>query len=349
MGKETKKVDKVASEKIMSDKVKAAILSGIMKLPDNSRLKCDIAIREMGFRNCQFDVIGYNKNENAVYIFECKFGTKITSIGQAFGQILGYKSVLEERGYEFLNKFYQKYHEDIIKSKGWLKIELEDWFRILSTKKIGFRFFVVLKEQSKELFREIMSIKSDIKPKIGVLSITRDGVCTPHLVWKKEIDDKLINSEKIEIELIKKYKRDEFFDALEQKLRIELPEKYRKFKTNSSKNTSFKYFGIYPGTHYEMAMKYRNMLEIGFHIETAKEKTSKVFALINSNESKLKRLGKNIKIEKWGSGWTKGKGVYWARVYEEIPKEILDEKFLTKASERIKKFVDTIQPILENA
>lgn len=348
MGKGAKMADKVTSEKIMSDKVKTAILRGTMKLPDGNKLKCDIAIREMGFRNCQFDVIGYNKNENTVYIFECKLRTNITSIGQAFGQILGYKSVLKERGYEFLNRFYQKYHEDVIKSKGRLKIELEDWFRMLGTKKIGFRFFVVLKSESKELFREIMSIKRDIKPKIGVLSVTRDGICTPHLVWKKVIDDELINSGKIEIELIKKYKKEEFFDALEQKLRIELPEKYRKFRTNSSKNTSFKYFGIYPGTHYEMGMKYKNMVEIGFHIETTKSRTSKLFALMNSNKSKLKRLGKNIKIEKWGPGWTKGKGAYCARVCEEIPKEIFDEKFLAKASERIKEFVDIIQPILEN-
>jgi hypothetical protein len=349
MEKEAKKADKVTSEKIMSDKVKTAILRGIMKLPDGNKLKCDIAIREMGFRNCQFDVIGYNKIENTVYIFECKLGTNITSIGQAFGQILGYKSVLEERGYEFLNGFYQKYHEDVVKSKGWLKIKLEDWFRILSTKKIGFRFFVVLKSQSKELFREIMSIKRSIKPDVGVLSITEDGICTPHLVWKKEIDDTLINSGRIEIELIKKYKREEFFDALERKLRLELPEKCCEFKTNSSKNTSYKYFGIYPGTHYEVGMKYRNMVEIGFHIETTKEKTSKLFALMNSNKPQLKRLGKNIKIEKWGAGWTKDKGVSWARVYEKIPKEILDENFLTKASERIKEFVGLIQPILENA
>ena len=348
MNKEAKKLDKVTSEKIMSDKVKTAILSGTMKLPNEKKLKCDIAIKEMGFRNCKFDVIGYNKNENTVYIFECKVGTDMTSIGRAFGQILGYRSVLKGRGYEFLTRFYEKYQEDIIKNKRYFKIKLEDWIRILNKRKMNFRFFVVLKDQSKEFIKEIISIKGDVKAKIGVLTVTRDGICTPHLIWKKEIDDELITSDKIEISLIKKYKREEFFDALEEALRTQLPEKYVNFKTNSSRNTPYKYFGIYPGTHYEVATKSKNKVEIGFHMEATKEKTLKLFELMSANKSKLKKLGKDIKIDKWGGGWTKGEGVYWARVYDEIPRETFDEEFLAKVCRKIKGFVSVIQPILEN-
>ena len=347
MKRENKKFDKVTSEKIMSDKVKTAILSGTMKLPNEQKLKCDIAIREASFRNCIFDVIGYNKNENTIYIFECKLGTNITSISQAFGQVLGYRSVLKGKGYEFLTRFYEKYHEDIIKNKGYLKIKLEDWFRILNKRRMDFRFFVVLKEQSKEFIKEIISLREDIKPKIGVLTVTKDGICTPHLLWKKEIDDELITSDKVEISLIKKYRREEFFDAVEETLRTQLPEKYVDFRTNSSRNTSYKYFGIYPATHYEVAMKSRSRVEISFHIEAAKEKTLELFGLMNANRSKLEKLGKNIRIEKWGGGWTKGEGTYWARVYDEIPKETFDEEFLVKVCKRIKEFVNVIQPVLE--
>lgn len=78
--KQIKPPEKISTEKIMSDKVKTAVLSGTMKLPTGDRLKCDIVIREMGFKSCKYDVIGYNKQENTVYIFECKLGTNITSI-----------------------------------------------------------------------------------------------------------------------------------------------------------------------------------------------------------------------------------------------------------------------------
>lgn len=195
--KQTKTSEKVSTEKIMSGKVKTAVLSGTMKLPSEDRLKCDIAIKEMGFKGCKYDVIGYNKQENTVYIFECKLGTNITSVGQAFGQILGYKAILKESGYEFLLRFYEKFHEEIIRSKGWLKIKLEDWIEIINTKKMNFKFFAVFREEAKELANEILEIKNDQKFRIGVLSITKNGMCTPHLTWKKEIDDKLIKSDKI--------------------------------------------------------------------------------------------------------------------------------------------------------
>ena len=348
MDKETKKTDKITSEKIMSDKVKIAILSGTMKLPDGKKLKCDIAIREMGFKNCQFDVIGYNKNENTVYVFECKLGTNITSVGQAFGQILGYKSVLEENGYEFLSRFYEKYHEDVIKNKGRLKIKLEDWTRILNKKKMNFRFFVVLKDRTKEFVKEIISIKRDIKPKIGVLSVTKEGICTPHLVWKKEIDNELITSDKIEISLVKKYKRDEFFDALEEKLKSEIISRYPQLKTFKSSNVV--QFKLYPNTHYELWVK-RREIEIGFHIEANNRYTTeKIFSVLLSKQKEIKReLGKKIIFDdKWGQGWTRGKGAFWAKIYEEIPRETFDEEFLDKVCDRIKKFIDVIQPILEN-
>lgn len=141
----------ITSEKQMSDRVKNAILSGTIKLESGYRLKCDIAIREFSFKNCIFDVVGYNKQENITYIFECKLGTNITSIAQAFGQILGYKAILKESGRDFLSRFYQKYHEDIIKNRSLLRINLEDWIEIVSSQKMNFMFFVVFREGARNL------------------------------------------------------------------------------------------------------------------------------------------------------------------------------------------------------
>lgn len=338
-------LDKITSESVMSDKVKSALTSGIMKLPDGKRLKCNIALREFKFRNSKYDVIGYNKEENTVYIVECKLGANITSIGHAFGQILAYKSVLMERGYEFLTRFYEKYHEDVIRNKGYLKIKLEDWIRMINKKKMNFKFFIAVKEQVHKSHKEILLIKNSINFKVGVLMVTKEGVCTPHIIWKKEIDDKLIKSDSIEISLIKKYTKDGFLDAIEEKLKTGLSYKYFDLKTYKySNNLQLK---LYPNTHYEIWIK-RKKVEIAFHIEAGKKTTERIYSLLSAKEKEIKRaLGKEVKFDgKWGKGWATGKGAYWARLYEETPRKDFDEEFVYDISERMKDYIKVIQSIL---
>ncbi len=340
------KEDKVTTETIMSDKVKTALLSGTMKLPTGKKLRCDIALREFNFKGGIYDVVGYNKQENTMYIVECKLGTNLTSIGQAFGQILAYKSILTERGYEFLSRFYKKYLEDVIKTKGYLKIQLEDWERIIDRKTMNFRFFVAVKEQARKLYREILAIKKDMGFKIGTLMVTKDGICTPRFWIKKDVDNMLVENDSIAISLIKKYtKKTEFLEAIEKKLRTLLSEKYSNFTSKTW--DGIKQFKLFPNTHYEVWMT-RKQVEIALHIEAGKDKTEEIFSFLLSSKNQIKSsLGKHVKIEKWGKGWTTGKGSFWARVYERILRKDLDENFLNEVSQRMKEYIENLQPLLE--
>jgi len=340
------KKDVITNEAIMSDKVKIALTSGLMKSLDGKRLKCDIALREFKFREGIYDVVGYNKQENTVYIVECKLGTNITSIGQAFGQILAYKSVLTGRGYEFLLRFYQKYNEDVIKRRGYLKIQLEDWIRILERKKMNFKFFVAVKEQARRMYKEIISIKSNMNFRIGTLMVTKDGVCTPRFWIKDEIDKKLAETDSIVISLVKKYGMMSFLEAIEEKLNILLPDEYSKFKTYKA-TTNVKQFKLFPSTHYEIWVM-KNKIEIALHVEAGRKKTEKILSFLKSKEGEVKSsLGKHVKIEEWGKGWTTGKGSYWARVYERVARKDLNEDFLNEISERIKEYIEILQPLLK--
>lgn len=347
--KQAKTSEKISTEKIMSDKVKSAVLSGIMKLPTGNRLKCNIAIREMGFKSCKYDVIGYNKQENTVYIFECKLGTNITSIGQAFGQILGYKAVLKESGYEFLLRFYEKYHEEVVRNRSGLKIKLEDWIEIVNTKKMNFKFFTVFREQAKELANEILEIKGDQKFRIGVLTITKGGMCTPHLTWKKEIDNKLIRSDRIEINLIKKFTARSFLEELQRKMKKDIHKKYPKFRSYIWGNVF--QIKLFPHTHYEVWLTRGNRIAVGLHIETDKKNTERIYKILDSRRKDIKRkLGKDVIFnEKWGRGWATGKGSYWSRIYEESERKKFDENFLKEISERLKGYIEIIQPVLETS
>lgn len=340
-----KKKDRVTNESFMSDKVKTALLSGMMKLPDDKKLRCDIALREFKFRKGIYDVIGYNKRENAMYIVECKLGTDIISIGHAFGQIIAYKSMLTGRGYEFLMRFHTRYHEDVIKTKGYLRIQLEDWMKIIKRKKMNFRFFVAVKEQARKVYREIISVKKDVNFKIGVLMVTKDGVCTPRFGKGNEIDSKLAENDNVVIPLIKKYTKASFLETLEEKVKETLRAKYPRLK--SHRDPYVVYFRLYPNTHYEVWVT-RTQIEIALHIEASRHRTEKVFSYLKQRERQVKSsLGTHVKIEKWGEGWTTGKGNYYARVYERVPRKDFDEDFLTKVIARIKEYVDALQPLLE--
>jgi len=338
------KEDKVTSEEIMSDKVKTALLSGMMKLPNGKKLKCDIALREFTFKKGRYDVVGYNKRKNTIYIIECKLGTNIISIGQAFGQVLAYKSILIERGYEFLERFYDRYFADVAKTKGHIKIKLEDWRKIIDRRKMNFRFFIALKEQVRNLYKEILSIKDDMNFKIGVLIVTKEGICTPRFGINKEIDNKLAENDKIEIPLIKKYTKVSFLENIEEKLKEKLGNKY-KFKSHSDNYTT--QFKLFPGTHYEVWITKKH-IEIALHIETYKNKTEKIFSFLKLRENQIKSsLGKHVKIEKWGKGWETGKGIYWARVYERLPRKVFDENLLNEIVRKMEKYIEVLQPLLE--
>lgn len=344
-----KVIDKITTEALMADKVRNALLSGQMKSPDGRKVRCDIALREFEFKGGKYDVVGYDKRENTMYIVECKLGDNLTSIGHAFGQILSYKSILAENGYEFLMKFYKKYSEDA-KTKGYLKISLEDWMQILNKRKMNFRFFVAIKEQAKKLNKEVLMIKDNINFKVGILMVTRTGICTPQFWINKEIDKKLAESDKIEVPLVKKYtKRLDFLEAIEEKLKDMLPPEYQDFKSYKSKGY-YKQFKLYPNTHYEIRFTSDKQVEIGLHIESNKEKTEKFFSFLLGKEKQIKSsLGTGVKIEKWGRGWTERKGAYWARVFELTPQKGLDENFLIEISERLKEYILTLQPILKES
>lgn len=246
-------------------------------------------------------------------------------------------------------RFYEKYHEEIIKNKGWLKIKLEDWIEIVNTKKMNFKFFTVFREQAKELANEIIEIKGDQKFRIGVLSITKNGMCTPHLTWKKEVDDKLIKSDKIEINLIKKFTARGFLEELQRKLNRDLSRKFPNLKSSIWGN--YLQVRLFPHTHYEVWLAKGNRITVGLHIETDRKNTERIYSNLISKKREIKRkLVKDIIFDgKWGKGWTTGKGSYWARVYEESERKKFDENFVKEVSERTKDYIEAIQPHLEQS
>lgn len=76
-------------------------------------LDCDFSTTNFRFKDVAFDVVGYSTNSNTFHIVECKRTSKVAIIGHAFGQLLAYKSVLHQAGYEFLDIFLKQAHANI--------------------------------------------------------------------------------------------------------------------------------------------------------------------------------------------------------------------------------------------
>ncbi|AIF85298.1 hypothetical protein NTE_03269 [Candidatus Nitrososphaera evergladensis SR1] len=89
--------------------------------------------------------------------------------------------------------------------------------------------------------------------------------------------------------------------------------------------------------------KKRPFIEIGLHIETSKNRN---LVILNAMKRKSRQILKELpdaKFERWGRAWTK--------VYERIDWDgqlkSLDDGLLNELSRKLKLYVDTLKPLLE--
>jgi len=300
--------------------------------------KCRPAVREFQLQKCKFDVVGYNSNEKAFYLVECKAGRKATDIGHAFGQILAYKSVLSDKGYDFLKQFNEK-----------SRVRFEDIIEAVQEKKLRVKFFVALRQNACKNFQLLRLMKQSL-PDVGIIRVRDDGACRPYIrVEGNRKDYEICNSQLMSIPVRRIYERREFFDYLSSKLRDELAgsglENFRTYMQVGGP------FGNYEQFYYEkkalhFEVWFRKMIEVGLHSEATKKSTNQ--KILNFFKSKMKEiqenLGENITINPaWGR---KREG--WGKVYEEIPKTELNEELLEKVTARLAAYIRTLKPLIDD-
>lgn len=66
------------------------------------------AAREVTVDGYRFDVVAYDKRERLFKLVECRRGSRSTSIGRAFGQLVAYYAVVSSRGFDFVNAVRKK-------------------------------------------------------------------------------------------------------------------------------------------------------------------------------------------------------------------------------------------------
>lgn len=267
------------------------------------KMKCSVARTEFSFFAGKLDVLAYNKEEKCFYISEGKRSGNIASVGHAIGQLIAYMSMIQERGYEFLDQISKLEH-----------LGLTDFANFLENKYIKVCFYVTLptKEKDKLLPPAKLMLKNlgDFGESIG-LFFANSNKCSLEIPAKP-----------IMIQLRKAYNRKEFLNEvivkfLQSKFAAGLTEN----KTTYPNLIQLKERIGNPYLHFEVVIRKLkksdkfNTIEIAFHLEFAKahlknqsctKRKTRLQGIMYGAKKELNLLGEDFKFQsQWGKQWSR--------------------------------------------
>jgi len=272
------------------------------------KLKCNFSTTEFHFSAGKLDVLAYDRDNKCFHVAEGKLANRVSSVGHAVGQLVAYISMLQENGFDFLDRISKE-----------ANLHLSDFTSFLENKSIKVCFYVILPSEQREKIlgpaRLMLSNIGGFGDSIGIL-ISSKNKCT---LEKPAIS--------INIKIRKTYKRDEFLLTVKDKFlaTIEaagLVEKTESWantvqfverRTDDKKSNPFLHFEVWAlrKTKHEKVWPF----EIGFHLEWAKgwlkdpntkKRANKIRKEMWQSRAILRKNKFNFHYkEKWGKAWSK--------------------------------------------
>jgi hypothetical protein len=93
--------------------------------------------------------------------------------------------------------------------------------------------------------------------------------------------------------------------------------------------------------HYECGIYlHRKVIELGLHFESDQMTNARLLGAFRGHEKAIARRLPTARIEAWDKGW--------ARVWESIPLQPIDERFAAQVTKTLVRYVCVLQPILED-
>lgn len=335
---------KIEKEDDISQSVANFLLRGRALLQDKkTRIRCGVALREFMFGNSKFDVVGFSDKEGTFYIVECKYGSHPVSIGHAFGQILAYKCIIEERGYEFLEEFLDELLRKPIK-----RVKPQHVIDLTKKKHAKFKFYVALREKACRRYKLLKMMKKSL-PEVGIIRVNNNGACRLHIHGPRGTEDyTLCDSMPVSITFKKKYRsRKSFFEELEKELKTRINESFKDFKANKNDRNVKQFWYHTSSIHYEVWFgKKEGKIELGLHMESSAKRNDELYRYLMERKEELKeKIGSTLKIEKW-----LGRKIEWARAVVRYPWDgsyrNLDEDLMETLAKKMVVFIETLNPIL---
>lgn len=137
--------------------------------------------------------------------------------------------------------------------------------------------------------------------------------------------------------------RREFFTELGDAVRRTLPEDRQGFETRLTMNLLKLHYGANYRVHYEAWINTeKGYLELGLHFEDGPASTERLLAHFDGYILEIKdELGAAAELERWTQSW--------GHLYELHPLEPLTDAFIARISDRLVRYITTLQPILDDA
>jgi hypothetical protein len=300
------------------------------------KLKCDFARVGFTFSAGELDVLAYNRKSKCFHIREGKRSSNIASVGHAIGQLIAYISMIQENGYDFLNRI----------SKG-ERLELTDFSNFLEKKAIRVCFYIILPQHRKDRLlkpaRLMLSNLGDFGKSIGIFFASNK---------KCELE---IQATPLDIKIRRDFDREQFFEVLtEQFFDCSESKGLIVQQTNYPFLIKIKEKDGNPYLHFEVGFKKKlkletkRRIEIGFHLEFAKahlqdkrgkKRKSALQRVLLGSRKGFSRSDINFRYQlKWGK--------HWSRVYTiyETPSSVLDDEVLNDVLYRLKLLASSLKP-----
>ena len=136
------------------------------------------------------------------------------------------------------------------------------------------------------------------------------------------------------------YRPRDFLMGIPEAVRARLPAELRGFESQQRWALVQLWYGN-RRVHYEVEFHRRiALLEVDLHFEADAETNRRLLEHFEENLIVAKaEISERVEAEPWDRGW--------ARVYEMLPLEPLDERYLERVAEKMARFVVVLQPLLE--
>ena len=302
-----------------------------------SSTRCDFAEPKFRFQNVEFDVIGYESDSNTFHIVECKKSAKAAGIGHAFGQLLAYKSVLHQTGYQFLEEFLKRAR---------FNLALEDIVGPVTEGKLRAKFYVGLVEEACKNVELLRLIKESLQ-NVGIIRVKESGICRDYIRIGGEKDYELCQSKLANIPIRRIYTHAQFLRAVEWKLRDRLSgTPLTDFRTMRVVDKPFGDFYLFwfsrRSFHFEATLRKRKYIELALHLEDGEEDNLSLYNYFKEKRKNICRnLGEQARLARWGKK-------HGRRIYEQWPRTELTEELAERAAQKLADYIGVLQPMIED-
>ncbi len=300
------------------------------------KMKCHFSRVGFTFSGGQLDVLGYDRKNRCFHVSEGKRSSNVASLGHAIGQLIAYMTMIQEDGYDFLNRV----------SKG-ERLELSDFSIFFEKKSIMICFYIALpRENTNKLLntaKMILNNLGDLGSSIGIIFAS------------KSITECVISPHPIEIKISRNYNSQSFIQEI-QRVMFEMPEfKGLEVSRTDNKIVQFKEKDGNPFLHYEICIRRFKKtdksipIEIGFHLEFAKahlaDKTTvkRKNKLVNAMRNASKKISDKgfIFESKWGNQWAR---IYFIYQTESLG---LNDNCMEEVINRLKILIKETKPLFD--